>query len=53
MILDPEVIARLDSILTAIEHGQVLYLDGDAFIGGTIDRINTELGVIEADGQRR
>ena len=53
MILDPSVIARLDSILTAIEHGQVLYLDGDAFIGGTIDRINTELGVIEADGQRR
>lgn len=53
MILDPEVIAKLDSILSAIERGQVLYLDGDAFIGGTIDRINTELGVIEAAEQRR
>ena len=34
----------LDKILTAIEKGQVLLLDGDAVVGGTANRMDTALG---------
>lgn len=39
--------ARLDSILAAIERGQVLLLDGDALVGGTADRMNRQLGHLQ------
>lgn len=35
---------RLDKILAALERGQIIALDGDALIGGTIDRIDLALG---------
>ena len=38
---------KLDSILAAIERGQVLLLDGDALVGGTADRMNRHLGQLQ------
>jgi phage-related protein len=38
---------KLDSILAAIERGQVLLLDGDALVGGTADRMNRQLGQLQ------
>ena len=38
------IAAKLDKILTAIEKGQVLMLDGDALVGGTVDRYDTAMG---------
>lgn len=35
---------KLDAILGAIEAGQVIMLDGDKVVGGTIERIDNELG---------
>ncbi len=35
---------KLDKILTAIERGQVLMLDGDALVGGTVDRYDAVMG---------
>lgn len=35
---------KLDKILTAIERGQVLMLDGDALVGGTVDRYDAAMG---------
>jgi hypothetical protein len=34
----------LDKILTAMEKGQVILLDGDAVVGGTANRMDTALG---------
>lgn len=39
--------AVLDKILAAIEKGQVLLLDGDAVVGGTVDRYNQKLGMMQ------
>jgi phage-related minor tail protein len=36
----------LEKILTAIEKGQVLLLDGDAVVGGTANRMDRELGLL-------
>ena len=41
---DSGIISKLDRILTAIEKGQVLMLDGDALVGGTVDRYDTAMG---------
>ncbi len=38
------LLTKLDSILAAIERGQIITLDGDAVVGGTIDRIDSRLG---------
>jgi hypothetical protein len=35
---------KLDKILTAIERGQVLMLDGEALVGGTVDRYDAVMG---------
>ena len=35
---------KLDSILAAIEKGQVIYLDGDKLVGGTTTRMDASLG---------
>jgi phage-related minor tail protein len=37
--------AKLDSILAAIERGQVLLLDGEALVGATADRMDNALGI--------
>lgn len=37
----------LDKILSAIEKGQILLLDGDAVVGGTADRMNQKLGMMQ------
>lgn len=37
----------LERILVAIEKGQILLLDGDAVVGGTADRINKKLGMMQ------
>lgn len=39
--------SKLDSILAAIERGQVLLLDGDTVVGGTAGRMNQALGQIQ------
>ncbi len=36
--------AKLDKILTAIEKGQILTIDGKAFVGGTADKYDRALG---------
>lgn len=36
----------LDKILSAIEKGQILMLDGDALVGGTADKMNRKLGMM-------
>ena len=38
------MLSKLDSILAAIEKGQVLLLDGDAMVGGTVGRMDAALG---------
>jgi phage-related minor tail protein len=38
------MLSKLDKILTAIERGQVLMLDGDKLVGGTADRMDSTLG---------
>jgi phage-related protein len=38
------MLSKLDSILAAIEKGQVLLLDGDALVGGTAQRMDNALG---------
>jgi phage-related protein len=38
------ILGRLDKILTAIERGQILTLDGDSLVGGTADRMDGRLG---------
>ena len=35
---------KLDKILTAIKQGQVITLDGDKLVGGTVDRTDAALG---------
>ena len=39
--------SRLDSILAAIERGQVLLIDGDILVGATADKMNRKLGQIQ------
>lgn len=53
VIYDPVMMSKLDKILTAVERGQVLLLDGDTLVGGTADRMNNALGMIEIESQRR
>lgn len=36
--------AKLDKILAAIEHGQVIAIDGDALVGATASKMDTVLG---------
>ena len=38
------LLGKLDSILAAIERGQILMLDGDLLVGGTADRMDNKLG---------
>jgi len=44
--------AKLDMILAAIERGQIIALDGDKIVGGTVERMNAELGLISAGNTR-
>lgn len=41
---DNSIGAKLDSILAAIQNGQVLVIDGDALVGATADRFDHRLG---------
>jgi phage-related minor tail protein len=41
---DGTVLGKLDKILTAIEKGQILTLDGKALVGGTVNAYDTALG---------
>lgn len=38
------VLTRLDSILAAIERGQIITIDGDALVGATANRMDNALG---------
>ena len=38
------LLGKLDSILSAIERGHIIALDGDALVGETIDRYDSKLG---------
>lgn len=38
------LLAKLDSILAAIERGQILTIDGDALVGSTINAYDNKLG---------
>ena len=44
---------KLDKILTAIELGQILTIDGDALVGATVDRLDNKLGQRRALAARR
>lgn len=44
--------AKLDLILAAIERGQIITLDGDQIVGGTVDRVNARLGLISTENSR-
>lgn len=49
------LLGKLDSILAAIENGQVLLLDGKALVGGTAKQMDSQLGmlrVLSARGAR-
>ena len=41
------MLGKLDKILTAIERGQIITLDGGALVGGTADRYNERLGQMQ------
>lgn len=43
-LADSGILGKLDSILSAIERGQILTIDGDALVGGTFERYDTKLG---------
>lgn len=45
-VTEPEmgVLDKLDKILAAIEKGQIIALDGETLVGGTLDRIDRALG---------
>lgn len=43
-IADSGVMGALDKILTAIERGQIITLDGEALVGATYERYDTKLG---------
>ena len=38
------LLGKLDSILAAIERGQVIAIDGDALVGATVDKFDSKLG---------
>lgn len=43
--LTPEgLLGKLDSILSAIEAGHIIAIDGDALVGATIDKYDSKLG---------
>lgn len=42
----------LERILTAIEKGQVLLLDGEAVVGGTVNRMDNRLGALQVLADR-
>lgn len=44
--------AKLDLILAAIDRGQIIALDGDQIVGGTVDRVNARLGLISTANSR-
>ena len=44
--------AKLDLILAAIDRGQIIALDGDQIVGGTVDRVNARLGLISTENTR-
>lgn len=44
--------AKLDLILVAIDRGQIIALDGDQIVGGTVDRVNARLGLISTENSR-
>lgn len=41
---DSGILGKLDSILAAIERGQIITLDGEALVGATYERYDTKLG---------
>lgn len=41
---DNSMLGKLDKILTAIEKGQIITLDGKALVGGTVNAYDTALG---------
>lgn len=43
-VAETGVLAKLDSILSAIEKGQVLLLDGDTLVGATARKMDSSLG---------
>ena len=43
-IADSGIMSALDKILTAIERGQIITLDGEALVGATYERYDTKLG---------
>jgi hypothetical protein len=40
-------LGKLDSILAAIERGQVMLIDGETLVGATADKMNRRLGQIQ------
>lgn len=52
MAVDPEMMAKLDQILGAVQAGKEILLDGDALVGGTVGKYNTAFGEMQVLSER-
>ena len=52
MAVDPEMMAKLDQILGAVQDGKEILLDGDALVGGTAGKYNTAFGEMQVLSER-
>lgn len=52
MMVDPEMMAKLDQILGAVQDGKEILLDGDALVGGTAGKYNTAFGEMAVLSER-
>lgn len=52
MTVDPEMMAKLDQILGAVQDGKEILLDGDALVGGTAGKYNTAFGEMQVLSER-
>lgn len=52
MAVDPEMMEKLDQILSAVQNGKEILLDGDKLVGGTADRYNSAFGEMQVLSER-
>ena len=52
MTVDPGTMEKLDQILSAVQDGKDILLDGDKLVGGTADRYNSAFGEMQVLSER-